>query len=426
MRAVAIAVLLVILTSIVLVRVNATRGYLPYWAKYNYTGYEGGKAEDFTLKSFPEYHAFMQTVDQLPPGRMLWEGSDQIGAYGTPLALMLLPYWTDGRITTMEGLYYEASATTPYHFMAAALLMSQPSNAVRGLPYGSLVGSSDPTATFALGVQYLQTLGVRYFAATTELVKSLAAANPDLTQVATVPDLDNKPPTGWTIYEVADSELVAPLAYQPVVVDGMHEDPNWKCEDKPPPPAGTKADELGAWECTAVPWFADATALDRPLTADGPDSWQHATQENARTTTKKALPPVTVSNIHSTDDSIEFDVSRTGVPVMVRASYFPNWEVEGATGPYRATPNFMVVVPTSKHVKLVYGTTTAEWVGRAATVLGFVGLGLLAWWGWNARTGKGDGGTAAEPVADEESGAAGEGSPGNRRRKRSTVRLRSP
>ena len=33
-------------------------------------------------------------------------------AYGTPLALMLLPYWTDGRITSMEGLYYESAGTT--------------------------------------------------------------------------------------------------------------------------------------------------------------------------------------------------------------------------------------------------------------------------------------------------------------------------
>ncbi|GIT76663.1 MAG: hypothetical protein Ct9H300mP31_11940 [Acidimicrobiaceae bacterium] len=27
-----------------------------------------------------------------------------------------------------------------------------------------------------------------------------------------------------------------------------------------------------------------------------------------------------------------------GVPVLVRTSYFPNWEVEGALGPWRATP----------------------------------------------------------------------------------------
>ena len=53
---------------------------------------------------------------------MLWEGGDAIGAYGTPLALMLLPYWTDGRIQSMEGLYFEASTTTPYHFMTVATL----------------------------------------------------------------------------------------------------------------------------------------------------------------------------------------------------------------------------------------------------------------------------------------------------------------
>ena len=88
-----------------------------------------------------------------------------------------------------------------------------------------------------------------------------------------------------------------------------------------------------------------------------------------------------VSNIRSTDDSISFDVSRTGVPVMVKTSYFPNWEVEGGKGPYRATPDFMVVVPTSRHVSLTYGTTSAEWLGRVGTLVGLAGLGGLVWWG---------------------------------------------
>jgi hypothetical protein len=69
---------------------------------------------------------------------------------------------------------------------------------------------------------------------------------------------------------------------------------------------------------------------------------------------------------------------------MVKTSYFPNWEAEGANGPWRATPNFMVVVPTSKHVKLTYGTTTAEWTGRFLTVVGLVGLGGLVGWGITA------------------------------------------
>ncbi len=82
---------------------------------------------------------------------------------------------------------------------------------------------------------------------------------------------------------------------------------------------------------------------------------------------------------------MEFDVSRTGVPVMVKTSWYPNWEAEGAEGPWRATPNFMVVVPTAKHVKLTFTTATVDWVGRALTVVGLVGLGGLVWWGMAAR-----------------------------------------
>jgi hypothetical protein len=98
----------------------------------------------------------------------------------------------------------------------------------------------------------------------------------------------------------------------------------------------------------------------------------------------EAVPAAHVSHIHTTESSIEFDVDRTGVPVMVKTSYFPNWQADGARGPWRATPNFMVVVPTSKHVKLTYGTTSAEWAGRVLTLGGLAGLGGLVWWGWVA------------------------------------------
>src|SRR5260370_21012087 len=124
-------------------------------------------------------------------------------------------------------------------------------------------------------------MGVRYFAATNDRVKTLADANQSLSLVATVPDLDQKPPSGWNIYRVANSPVVAPLAYQPVVVEGMHADANWKCEGNEPPPAGTKADELNARECSAVPWLNDPSALERPLTNDGADSSQPAAPVDA-------------------------------------------------------------------------------------------------------------------------------------------------
>jgi hypothetical protein len=94
---------------------------------------------------------------------------------------------------------------------------------------------------------------------------------------------------------------------------------------------------------------------------------------------------VSVSHIRRTDDEISFHVSRTGVPVVVKESWFPNWEVEGAQGPYRATPNSMVVVPTQHDVTLRYGTTSAEWLGRLGTLAGLVGVGLLAWWPIHVR-----------------------------------------
>src|SRR5262249_49007929 len=137
------------------------KAFLPYWIRWNYTGYEAQTDEyQGTAKAYPEYRKLVDTFASLPPGRALWEGGSELDRYGTPLALMLLPYWTHGRIASMEGLYYEASASTPYTFetIAALVKSGNASNPVRGIPY---LTQSD----FATGVRYMQMLGVRYFAA---------------------------------------------------------------------------------------------------------------------------------------------------------------------------------------------------------------------------------------------------------------------
>ncbi len=356
-RAVTAAVATAVLASAALVLVHRERGFLDFWVRYNYTGYE---RDDYlvaaTGKSTDEYQALIETLDELPPGRALWEPDSQaIGAYGTPLALMLLPYWTDGRIGSMEGLYYEAAATTPYLFLTVATLTTsgKASNPVRGLPYRTI-------ADFDLGVRYLQLLGVRYYLAESADAKQRADAHPELSLVDTAPDLDGQLPTGWNIYEVDDAPLVEPLASEPVVVDGVAVD-DWRDD-------------------VAVPWFDDRSALDWILVDDGPDQWPRSDPGSARRRAGGALPAVRVTDIEETNDSISFRVSRTGVPVLVKTSYFPNWRADGADGPWRATPNFMVVVPTSKEVRLEYGTTAAEWLGRAGTVAGVIGIAGLAWW----------------------------------------------
>ena len=92
----------------------------------------------------------------------------------------------------------------------------------------------------------------------------------------------------------------------------------------------------------------------------------------------KPEPSTQVSNIVEHNASISFNVSRAvGVPVVVTVSYFPNWQVSGAQGVYRISPNLMVVVPTSHHVSLSYGYTPVDYEGWGLSLLALVGLFFL-------------------------------------------------
>ena len=187
-----------------------------------------------------------------------------------------------------------------------------------------------------------------------------------------------------------DSTLVVPVRYQPVVADPLSSAEQARCK------AGVVANGIPAdqvtlhdWQdCIGVPWFNDPDARwTGPSSPTGPSTWQHAQPSVALRLPKRPLPAVTVSDVHQTTTSISFHVSRTGVPVLVKTSYFPNWQVSGASGIERSTPNFMVVTPTSRTVRLTYGTTSAEWLGRLLTLVGLLGVGLLVWWGRRLTTG---------------------------------------
>jgi hypothetical protein len=325
---------------------HKTRGFLPAWIRWNYSGYEAKPA-------YAEFREVITTMAKLPPGRALWEPSSAIDHYGTTLALELLPHFTDGRIASMEGLYFESAATTPYHFMTVSALAKSPSNPVRGLKYRTL-------ADFELGVAQMRVMGVNYYMAQSDEAKAKADASPGLKLLAETGSASVTPQVArWKIYEVLDSPLVEPLRNEPVVLDGISHK---------------------QWLEPSAAWFDDASALDRPLVDGGPAGWAHAGAAEARFSPKQALPAVTVSNIHNDDDSVSFDVSQPGVPVLVKTSYFPNWQATGAKGPWRASPNLMVVVPTGTHVSLHYGRTAVDWAGILLTVFGLLGLAGLAGW----------------------------------------------
>ena len=90
--------------------------------------------------------------------------------------------------------------------------------------------------------------------------------------------------------------------------------------------------------------------------------------KDGETPPTRPVDPATVTNIATGTDTIDFDVDHVGTPVLVKASYFPNWKVDGAQGPFRVTPNLMVVIPTSTHVHLHYGNTGVEYIAYLLTL----------------------------------------------------------
>lgn len=323
------------------------RNFVTDWSRWNYSGYERKEA-------YPEYRGIVATMAEVGEtqgcGRSLWEYSSDLNDYGTPMALMLLPHWTDGCIGSMEGLYFEASSTTPFHFLMQSELSQAPSRAQRDMPYRDL----DVDA----GVEHLQLMGVRYYLARSPEAKAAADSQPDLTEVAA-----DGP---WVVYEVDGAELVTPLAHEPVVTTGAETQDEWLgCKEGEPPCPGA-----------ALEWFQDPGRWDVALAADGPDEWQRvATGSDPET---RAITPAVVSDVRAGDTTISFDVDRPGTPVLVKTSYFPNWSASGADGPYRVAPNLMVVVPTDTEVTLTYGRTGVDVFATVLSLLGIAGLFALA------------------------------------------------
>ena len=348
---------------------SSNDGFVDGWARWNFTGYEGKNA-------YGEYRAIVETMKQIGEdprygcGRALWENNGELNKYGTTMGLMLLPHWTDGCIGSMEGLFFEASGTTPYHFITAAAMSKQSSNPVRELRY------DDNNA--ALGVRYLQELGVRYYMGFTPEAVREASAQPALREIT------RSGP--WVIYEVAASDLVVPLTVQPVVVGGRTDSQA---------DMGHPGDAKERWLEIGTSWLQNPNDWPAVPAASGPSEWQRidvAIDMNRRIgepdessrRVDVVLPtqpidvvnvkPIVVSEVEQGRSSVSFSVDKIGTPVLVRTSYFPNWNVSGAEGPYRVAPNMMVVIPTQTDVKLSFGWSLLDVFAYVLSILGIVVL----------------------------------------------------
>ena len=323
---------------------STTGNQVSSWSEWNYSGYQA-------KSGWPEYQNLMETMGRIGEtygcGNAMWEYNSSQNRFGTPEALMLLPYWTNNCIGSMEGLFFESSATTPYHFLDQAELSASPSDPQVGLPYGGL--------DVALGVKHLQQLGVRYYMAFSPSVVAQANADSQL-QYLTSSRYWASSGVRWRIYLIKNSSVVTPLTKTPYVVSGL----------------GSRT----AWLNANVQWWLGAN--EQQLIAEsGPTWWPHVNSyakvpNDIVNTAKNPYAGLRVSQVRQETQSISFHVNQLNQPVLVKISYFPQWRVRGALGPYRVSPNEMVVIPTSQNVTLFYGQTDATRLGSAVSWIALI------------------------------------------------------
>ena len=150
----------------------------------------------------------------------------------------------------------------------------------------------------------------------------------------------------WHLFKLVDAPVVSGLATEPNVVTTL----------------GSKQ----SWQDANVQWWVTPSRWHVALAQSGPASWPRIASPTA--TKVVALPKVSVTRTTVGVSSVAFHVDRVGVPVVVRMSYYPRWRATGATGPFRISPNLMVVVPTAHDVELTYGSSSVTTVGAVITL----------------------------------------------------------
>jgi hypothetical protein len=348
-------------TAAAVVVLGATAGvtFIDGWSKWNYEGYEA-------KETWPEYEALMAELDTLPDGRVQWEANSDLNKYGTPMSPMLIPYWTEGTHQSMEGLYFESSLTTPFHFINHSEMSFRPSNPIPGLRYH--------TFEMERGLQHMDLYGVEYYVSFTEEAAEKANSLDGFTEVAVTEP--------FHIFQLPATELVVPATHRPAVYEAGGGGILGSITGSGAG-VGEDGQPLPTFNDMALDWYEDKENMDRWVVADGPDEWPRIESLDQRPDVELQVPPDAVSDVVLDNHRISFSTKAVGVPHLVKVSYFPNWTAEGADGPWRASPSLMVVVPTQNDVVIEFRDTWAESGGKVLTLVGVGALivigGAISW-----------------------------------------------
>ena len=318
----------------------ATLSYLPHWLNWNFTGYE-------SKSNWSDITTLYEGLDALEPGRIMWEPNSDLNKYGTPMVLMTIPMFTDHQ--SVEGLYFDSSITTPFHFLTVSGLAERPSNPVGGLTYIN--------GEFDKGLRFMEELGVDYFIAYTSSIKDKANKNENFNFL-----FSNEV---FNVYSINTMkvELVDNDVY-------VFESP-------------------GFYERLRGAILRESS--DQNFFDAAYESFKNESNFKIIENFDKSLIEVSDKNsellireLNIGNNSITFKTNKPNQLHLIKVSYFPNWEIQNGKGPFRISPSFMAVIPNEEFVELKFVSTTEE---KALNFLSFFALfgALLITYGYKKR-----------------------------------------
>ncbi|MEW5723053.1 MAG: 6-pyruvoyl-tetrahydropterin synthase-related protein, partial [Thermodesulfobacteriota bacterium] len=319
------------------------------WVRWNYSGW-GEKAL---------WPAFSRVAGHLKGDfsdpRVVYEHSSRLNAAGTIRAFESLPFFA-GR-ATLEGVYIQASLSTPAVFYLQSLVSQEISAPLSLQNYGRF--------DLARARERLELFNVsHYVTATPESFEAARSAEGfELEKSA--------PPLAVFRLTGASGRYVVEPGFQPVLA--LSADPERD---------GFAWFRRGDLEVPLV-LARRVEEKDRALFAAviGPAGLPEAVDHLPR----RPLTPAGGLKETVRDGEIAIEGAEPRKPLWIRISYHPRWQVEGADKVWRTAPAFMLVFPRERTVRLYFGRGFPDHLGLVLTGLAFL-YAVLMFTAWRGRS----------------------------------------
>ncbi|MGZ8135840.1 MAG: hypothetical protein ACXW1W_00920 [Methylococcaceae bacterium] len=291
----------------------------PKWSEWNHSGYEDKASWRRLATLFPVL------TGGLDSPRLLFEHAPVNNDVGSTRALEALPMFL-GQRPVLEGLYMESALLGPAIYHLQSEVSQAPSSPLVRFPSASLDVSA---AASHMNLLHTNEVLVRSNESNAALEKSalfekVAVAAP------------------FSVYRLKyfDSQFIqlSPLPMRAI------NDANWMEN--------------------AFNWFKKYPNVDYwPVYVKADAALVFSNADTVKTANIQLLAFERQRIVFSTD--------RPGLPHLLKMSFHPRWQLKGKGRIYLAAPGYMMVVPETNQVELVYGTTPLGRFGEVASVLAF-------------------------------------------------------